>query len=370
MKLTKILPVLLLPLVLQACNGSDNDDVQALSLELQSLAASESVSLVAYEPCDYADSEMASFSPSSNSVQFAQDVAYDSFEETAFDIFLPEADEPTPLIIYIHGGGFTCGDKSAVYARMQDHVQSTLDSGVAYATLNYRLLDDVDSDGVHKALKDSRRGLQFIRYYAEELNIDPGQIAIYGASAGAGTALWLAFHDDMAGEGNGDVIDQQSTRIRAVGAIETQATYDLVRWEQDVLEPVGVTLGIAVQLGMEQRLLSFYGLTPQTDEEVAAAVDAVYNDPDVAVYRADVDMLALMTADDVPMWVNNYRITYTPSGSLIDWIFHHPLHAEALHERAQFVGLESVAYYPLNLTPFEDPSGEDVIPFLIRHIDF
>ena len=33
-----------------------------------------------------------------------------------FDIWLADSDKPTPLVIYIHGGGFVGGDKSKYYA--------------------------------------------------------------------------------------------------------------------------------------------------------------------------------------------------------------------------------------------------------------
>ena len=44
--------------------------------------------------------------------------------------------------------------------------------------------------------------MQYIRSRAKEWNIDPTRIASYGSSAGAGTSLWLAFHDDLADPGN------------------------------------------------------------------------------------------------------------------------------------------------------------------------
>ena len=52
-------------------------------------------------------------------------------------------------------------------------LQQTVLGGVAYASLNYRLLAEVDKEGVIKPLTDCKRALQFIRYHAAELNIDP-----------------------------------------------------------------------------------------------------------------------------------------------------------------------------------------------------
>ena len=45
---------------------------------------------------------------------------------------------------------------------------------------------------------DGARAIQFVRHNAAELGIDPDRIAASGSSAGAGIALWVGFHDDLA----------------------------------------------------------------------------------------------------------------------------------------------------------------------------
>src|SRR5215207_11594612 len=71
-------------------------------------------------------------------VRYAEDVRYGDAERNLFDIFLPDCDGPTPLVIYIHGGGFTGGDKDSIEA---DLVRSLLQACVAHAAINYTLLD-------------------------------------------------------------------------------------------------------------------------------------------------------------------------------------------------------------------------------------
>lgn len=289
---------------------------------------------------------------------FAGDVAYGATGLNTFDIFLPNAAQPTGLIIYVHGGGFTGGDKSAIYQNnMADDIRDSLNQGIAFASINYRLLDTVDTEGVIKPLGDSRRALQFMRYHANTLNIDPSRIAMYGESAGGGTSLWLAYHDDMADADNVDPVLRQSTRIAAVGAIETQASYDITRWETDVFVDYGITIdGVqAISPIIGQRLMSFYGVT---------GLEQLDSDPIVA-YRADVDMLGLMSADDPDTWLRNSEqaLVIPLSAGLL---FHHAYHAREIREQAINIGLTNVSYIPqLNVM---DASGENVIPFLIRHI--
>lgn len=341
MHLKKFATFFIIPFVVAAC--SDDHDSSALDLNI-----SES-------PVDL-----------NNDAIFSENIAYGDDPLQAFDIFIPESDEPTPLIIWIHGGGFTAGDKADFYTgSMASHIQETLDASIAYASLNYRLLQDVDDEGVIKPLNDTKRALQFIRYYADSLNIDKEQIALYGASAGAGASLWLGLSDEMADDGSTvDKIDDESTRVRAVGAIETQGSYDLVKWETVILGSVGVSLEIATALGIEQRLYSFYGM----DEN-----DNLYEDADIIAYRAKVDLLTLMTPDDPELWINNFRIAdgiplREDPLETIDALFHHPLHAKALMDQANFIGITNISYIPeLDIEPEVD---EDVIPFLIRHINY
>ena len=292
-----------------------------------------------------------------NEAQFARDVSYGPYEENVFDIFLLEADEPTPLVIYIHGGGFTDGSKGIVYLSMRNEIRETLAGGASYATINYRLLDEVDTEGVIKPLSDSKRCLQFLRYHHEQLNIDPDRIALYGASAGAGTCAWLAFNDDLADAAADDPVLRQSTRVPVIGLKGTQSTYDLLKWETVVFTSLGMTLEDMAGLpdASESGFLSFYGID---------SLEAI-NNPEIVEYRQNVDMLLLMSSDDPPFWVRN-TIENTGVPADLSELFHHTLHAVALSEQADIVGLEYQAYIPpLGIA---DPADEGVIEFLLARI--
>ena len=43
-----------------------------------------------------------------------RDVRYGIHERTVLDLYLTRSPQPTPLVIYIHGGGFRAGDKKGV----------------------------------------------------------------------------------------------------------------------------------------------------------------------------------------------------------------------------------------------------------------
>jgi para-nitrobenzyl esterase len=304
---------------------------------------------------------------------YAQDVRYGEGTRNLFDIYLPDCDAPTALVIYIHGGGFTGGDKSMGNGD-PDTIRELLQSCVAYASINYFLLkvpapEDgtssiVGQGGVLTALRDTARALQFMRYHFASLNLDPQRVAVFGVSAGAGASLWLGTHDDMADPANADPILRESTRVRAVGALATQSTYDLLQWEDILLpvtEPFAGILGgtdiptVAAAIGATNYLLTFLSVS---------SVDAIYT-PENEAYRANVDMLGLMDAGDAPVYVNNPD---TGLGDLLNLFLHHGLHALAIKERADEVGLHSVAYVGDPVYALEDPSGEGLTSFLLRHI--
>jgi carboxylesterase type B len=271
---------------------------------------------------------------------------YGEHERNTFDIWLAESKEPTPLVIYIHGGGFTTGDKSK-YFDSEDLVRF-LESGVSVATINYRFMTEAPY-GIVASLNDAKRCLQYIRFNADKFNIDKKRIACSGGSAGAGTALWLAFSDDMADPGSDDPVLRESTRLICAGAFATQSTYDIFQWEK--------ILGIPVARTTEQMIAiaAAFGLEYSVESDLYKQY----------VIRKELDFLGKMDKDDPPFFVYNKHKAGVPSDQ--DDINHHPLHAKALKERAMEVGLEAIVYAPeIGLV---DESGKDLVEFFLERFN-
>ena len=68
------------------------------------------------------------------------DEKYGEHEKQVFDLYLADSNKPTPLFIWIHGGGFRGGDKRGVNAYM---LKRFAEHGVSFASMNYRLSDVV-----------------------------------------------------------------------------------------------------------------------------------------------------------------------------------------------------------------------------------
>ena len=133
---------------------------------------------------------------------------------------LPGRSGPSPLVVFFHGGGFLGGDKSSVPAWLVDRC---LAKGIAVASANYRLSTQAPYPA---PMLDGVRAIQFLRYQADELGVDPERIAACGNSAGAGIALWVGFRNELADSSNEDPVLRQSSRLKCLGVVGAQTSYD------------------------------------------------------------------------------------------------------------------------------------------------
>lgn len=156
------------------------------------------------------------------------EVKYGPHARNVLDFWQVKSAKPAPLVLVIHGGGWSSGSKERV-TRSVD-VKTLLDAGIAVAAINYRLMAQAGEDGVVPPVKapmhDAARALQFLRSKSADWNIDPARIAAAGGSAGACTSLWLAYHDDLADPKSTDPIARQSTRLKGAAVIGAQTTLD------------------------------------------------------------------------------------------------------------------------------------------------
>jgi acetyl esterase/lipase len=91
----------------------------------------------------------------------------------------PALNRTVPLLVFIHGGGWSIGDKSMSVGDKASHFT---DQGWAFATVNYRLVPNAT---VEQQAADVAASLAWLRAHATERGFDPDRIVLMGHSAGA-----------------------------------------------------------------------------------------------------------------------------------------------------------------------------------------
>lgn len=256
------------------------------------------------------------------------EVVYGPHERNVLDLWLAKADAPTPLVIFMHGGGWHGGDKAAVPEKL---LRFLLDNGISVASINYRftsmaLLPAPQMDGA--------RAVQFLRANAGQWNIDPDRIGAIGVSAGGCTALWLATHDSLADPFSEDPVARASSRLQAAVGLSAQTSLDAPVIQEWIGEMVLNHPMIPRALGLKnrQQVLEHY-------EENAALLK-------------EASAFEHISSDDPPLLLAYPTMAKLPAPSTGQGI-HHAIFGVKLKERADAEGVECILR-------IEDQAGDSV----------
>jgi acetyl esterase/lipase len=186
--------------------------------------------LVVASPGRADDAKPATGAPAVAPKPTAANVAYGKHPKQVVDFYRAESRTPTPVVIFIHGGGWRRGSKDR--AVMEPYLRA----GVSVVAVEYRFIAEATKDGleppVQGPLHDAARAIQFVRSKAAEWNLDKNRLGATGSSAGACSSLWLAFHDDLADPKSEDPIARESTRLQCAAVYGAQTTLDPEQMKQ------------------------------------------------------------------------------------------------------------------------------------------
>lgn len=130
-------------------------------------------------------------------VQVTTDVPYgtDQGGELLLDVYQPpRATSPDPVLILIHGGGWTTGDKQAY----EPFSRSLAQRGYVVFDINYSL-DLSRSPGFPRQVDDVRAALAWVQDHAEQYGGDASRTAVAGGSAGGYLAAMLGTQANSSG---------------------------------------------------------------------------------------------------------------------------------------------------------------------------
>ena len=252
-----------------------------------------------------------------------EDVAYGSHERLKLDLWKAKSDQPTPILVFFHGGG---GDK--LMYRGNRLLAFCLKNGISAAAVNYRPNNQFPFP---VPMQDAGRAIQFLRHKATEFNLDPKRVAATGTSLGANVSTWLAYHDDIADPNSDDPVLRQSSRLRFVIAGAGQTFNDMELFRERVY-PYPVP-----------------GAENERSRDKAREISAIYH----------------VTKDDPPIFMHYGTVLQplplpkdTPRGELI----HNPAFGLLLKEKLDELGIENHFYHGGN-----KPSPEAQEKFIMKH---
>ena len=154
-------------------------------------------------------------------VKVERDIEYARAGDKALllDVYRPESSgEALPLVIWIHGGGWSGGDKA-------NNVALPLSGrGYVVASVNYRLTGVAPFPA---QIEDCRAAIRFLRANAAKYGIDPKHVGVWGGSAGGHLVALLGTAGDMTKWDSVGGHPDQSARVQAVCDYYGPANFDV-----------------------------------------------------------------------------------------------------------------------------------------------
>ena len=206
-----------------------------------------------------------------------KDVVYTTEDsvDLKLDIYhLKNLKEKRPLLLFIHGGGYTKGNK-------RDYLVYTCafaQKGYVTASLQYKFVNDVKFPAQLYELKEA---VKWLKQNADSFNIDTSKIALIGGSAGAHLALMGAYTADVK-EFNED--STVSYRVQAV---------------VDLYGPVDLTTKYARE---HPTIENMFGKTYREDPEIyfksSPLMYVSKDDPPTLIFQGTIDNLVPVSQSD------------------------------------------------------------------------
>lgn len=122
------------------------------------------------------------------------DIDYGKGEANKFDLYVPADDSKSSygLVVYLHAGGFTSGDKSGD----AEMLQWLCSKGYVTAGINYTLFSEKNPDAnVYTQSIEIKESIPYVIAEAEKLGYHIDKMAIGGGSAGHALAMIYAYRD-------------------------------------------------------------------------------------------------------------------------------------------------------------------------------
>ncbi|MGC4028917.1 MAG: alpha/beta hydrolase [Steroidobacteraceae bacterium] len=210
------------------------------------------------------------------------DVVYATVHDTplALDLYLPANERRPPLLVYLHGGAWSSGDRTQYPAFL-------VERGFAVASVDFRsTLTTPFPANIH----DIKAAIRFLRAKSAEYGYRAERIAVAGVSSGGHLAALVGVtNGDAELEGSEGEYSDQSSDVQAI--VSYYGASDLT-----TILAQSTPAGLEVRVPALQQLL---GALPEEVPELALQASPVFH-----VDRGDPPLMLLHGDQDVQMPIN------------------------------------------------------------------
>jgi len=129
------------------------------------------------------------------------------------DLYFPKqaGDTFAPTVVYVHGGGWSAGDKTGGEGIID--IPELVTRGYLVASVNYRLAPQYPFPA---QIEDVKCAVRFLRANAKTYHLDPDRIGAMGGGAGGHLVSLLGLADETAGFEGAGGYDEEGSDVQAV----------------------------------------------------------------------------------------------------------------------------------------------------------
>lgn len=213
------------------------------------------------------------------------------------DIYLPPGRGPFPTVIWIHGGGWSGGDKSAAAGQA-----APLNArGFAVVGINYRL----SGEAIFPAqIHDCKGAVRFLRARAAQFDLDPTRFSAWGTSAGGHLVALLATSGQVP-ELEGTVGGNLAFSSRLQAGVDYFGPTDILNMNPDVATPPGSGIDHDSPASPESRLVGWSAPGQGIGDIRANLTNPAAPYPALVTTCNRVNPITFVTPNDPPMFIGH-----------------------------------------------------------------
>jgi acetyl esterase/lipase len=253
--------------------------------------------------CTHSDimREFVKVAPTSD-VDSISNITYKSIDgkELKLDIYSLKGDttKSRPVVIYIHGGSWTGGDKSWIHFTARQALANALvKEHYTVISINYRLADGKTYD-FQTELSDCRDAIKWVRRNAKKYDINPQKIGLWGTSAGAHLSLICGY------------LPTDSTDVKFI--INYYGPTNLNKLFYTSLSPIGLTVakGIVPELYAKRKIMM--NIFPRNFCDVYSPVNLVdhYSIPTLILHGKKDKLVSINQAYELEKQLSRYQVPH------------------------------------------------------------